>query len=160
MCKIKIPYLLPLIFLLFSCAGSVYDAGRSSLRREQYNEAIKFFKLAAEADSLNHKNFRELGIAYFKADSSEPALSNLRKRPVCATWEEAAVVQNKTARHTMIDRGNTMKDCNGPDRDTNLRTQTGVIDDITMTTTTTAADERLRLASQKSHPQNGKIYNM
>jgi len=66
-------------FVLFSCAGSVYDAGRSSLRRQQYNEAINFFQMAVETDSLNHRNFRELGIAYFKADSSNHALINLRR---------------------------------------------------------------------------------
>lgn len=73
-------FVAPLVgFILCSCAGSVYDTGRSSMRREQYKEAIKFFKMAVETDSLNHRNFRELGIAYFKADSSNHALINLRK---------------------------------------------------------------------------------
>ena len=78
--KLKIQFVSPVIgFLLCSCAGSVYDTGRSSMRREQYNEAINFFKMAVETDSLNYRNFRELGIAYFKADSSNPAMSNLRR---------------------------------------------------------------------------------
>jgi len=77
--KPNIPLILLLSsFLLVNCAGSVYDVGRSHLRKKQYQDAIEHFRMTIESDFGNYKNWRELGIAYSEIDRSDSALTNLK----------------------------------------------------------------------------------
>ena len=77
--KPSIPLMLLLSsFLLVNCAGSVYDAGRSLLRKKQYQGAIEHFRMAVESDFENYKNWRELGIAYSGIGRSDSALASLK----------------------------------------------------------------------------------
>ncbi len=77
--KLSVPLLLLLSSLqLLNCAGSVYDMGRSSLRKKQHHDAIQHFRMATEVDFANYKNWRELGIAYSAIGRSDSALASLQ----------------------------------------------------------------------------------
>lgn len=67
-----------LLMFLTSCAGTMYDRGKSHLNANQYSEAVRIFQMALKTQQEKAEVWRDLGIAYFKLGKQDSALAALQ----------------------------------------------------------------------------------